>query len=112
MAELLGLISSVVTVAQLATETVKHTKSFLQAHEEFEALQAKPVVITANLSNAKCTIEQLDLFIKAKVLRDVDGTSRPRRASWLRHKSEIRKIHDTLKEYRENILAAMSASVL
>ncbi|KAK5464932.1 hypothetical protein LTS15_001495 [Exophiala xenobiotica] len=138
MAELLGLISSVVTVAQLATETVKHTKSFLQAHEEFEALQAslpshshsyaatadsgahrnnlnispKSVVITANLSKAKCTIEQLDLFIKAKVLRDVDGTSRPRRASWLRHKSEIRKIHDTLKEYRENILAAMSASVL
>jgi hypothetical protein len=42
MAELLGLISSVVTVAQLATETVKHTKSFLQAHEEFEALQASP----------------------------------------------------------------------
>jgi hypothetical protein len=70
------------------------------------------VVITANLSKAKCTIEQLDLFIKAKILRNVDGASRPRRASWLRHKSEIRKIHDTLKGYRENILAAMSASAL
>jgi hypothetical protein len=40
MAELLGLISSVVTVAQVASETFKHTKSFLQAREEFEALQA------------------------------------------------------------------------
>ena len=64
MAELLGLIASVVAVAQVATETVKHTKSFLQAREEFEALQASlPPHSNSYAATADCGAHRNNLNI-------------------------------------------------
>lgn len=40
MAELLGLISSIITITHTVVEGVRHTKAFYHAHREFEALQA------------------------------------------------------------------------
>ena len=40
MAELIGLIASVITISQAVTEVIKRAKSIYRAQEEFEELQA------------------------------------------------------------------------
>ena len=41
MVEVVGLIASVVTIAQLVIEGIKHARTFYRAQKELEALQAR-----------------------------------------------------------------------
>lgn len=40
MAEVLGIVASVIAVTHVATESLKHVATFFRAHKEFKALQA------------------------------------------------------------------------
>jgi hypothetical protein len=42
--DVIGLIASVITIAQVVTKSVEHAKTFYRAHEEFEALQASNTI--------------------------------------------------------------------
>jgi hypothetical protein len=44
MLDIVGLIASVITIAQVVTEAVDLAKTFYRAPQEFEALQASRVV--------------------------------------------------------------------
>ena len=104
MAEAAGLIASVITIIQVATNSVEYVKSVYRATEEFEALREQlqhfaslvkeinnqhpsfsSTVITTSLSRAKLTIQRLDQLIKLKILKDVNGKSRARRRAWTRN---------------------------
>ncbi|KAF2799354.1 hypothetical protein K505DRAFT_294860 [Melanomma pulvis-pyrius CBS 109.77] len=67
--------------------------------------------VTTSLSNAKRDIEKLDQVIKKHILPNA-STSRARRAAWMRYKSKICRLQDSLKEHRQNIVVVVSAKSL
>ena len=131
MAEVVGLIASVLTVGHGVVEAVKCAKSIYRAQQEFETLQEQlqdfmslmdemqiqhafstsPAIATG-LLRAKRTIDQLDQLIQQKLLRHVNGTAQTRRRAWMRHKSKIRKFQLALKDHMTNFLNATSSNTL
>ena len=131
MAEMVGLIASVVAVGHGAISAVKCVNSVYRAQQDFETLQeqlqdfvtlveemqrqhassASPALATG-LSNAKRTIDQLDQLIQRKLLRHKDGTAQTRRRAWMRHKSKIRKFQLALREHVARLSAATSSTNL
>ena len=92
-------------------EQVGNFTSILKEIDDQQALSLS-TVITRNLSRAKLTLEQLDQLIRARILKNVNGTSRARRRAWTRNKSKVGKFQDALKDHRMDLLAAISANSL
>ncbi|KAN0102667.1 hypothetical protein V8E51_010980 [Hyaloscypha variabilis] len=102
--DVVGSITTVITLAQVVVEGIKIAKTLYQAPEELAALQQ------TTLSRVQLTIEELHQLIQKKILKNVNGTLRARRRAWARNKSTIYRLRDTLKESRENLLAALTAN--
>ena len=87
------------------------TESFLILVNEIkiQPVDSLSTAICKTLSRARYDLEQVNHILQAKVLRNVDGTSRARRRAWARDKSKIYKIREALKEHRLDLMAAMGA---
>ncbi|KAG4441393.1 hypothetical protein IFR05_003150 [Cadophora sp. M221] len=127
--EVVGVVASVVTLAQLVIEGVKLAKTLYAAPDDLAALQEQlenfnslvqeidrsqgegtDGIITQSLTRAKLSIEQLHQLIQIKLLKNLNGgTSRARRRAWTRNKSKILALRDVLKECRDNLSVALSA---
>ncbi|KAL8789478.1 MAG: hypothetical protein Q9195_006803 [Heterodermia aff. obscurata] len=129
MAEVIGLIASLVTMATLVNEGIKRAKLLYQAADELKTEQIEDLTnllheidrqptaslsatISTSLLRAKLTLEQLDQIVKIKLLRNAEGGSRARHRAWVRNKSKVCKIQKALKEHRLNLIAAMGVTNL
>ncbi|KAF2804368.1 uncharacterized protein BDZ99DRAFT_502580 [Mytilinidion resinicola] len=132
MAEILGLIASVITLAHVLDATVKRARPFFKAEKEFQKLQASLSEsarmssliaeikaesldsssgrLTAILLDSQRTIEQLNRIIQGKLLRHKNGTDRARRKSWFRHKSKVVKLQSALRALRDDLLATVNVN--
>ncbi|KAJ9615291.1 hypothetical protein H2200_001366 [Cladophialophora chaetospira] len=98
-------------MAELQQSNLEHFTELVHEIEQQQPL-IDSAAIAANLARAKNAIDQLNRLISEKILTNGGSKSKTRRVSWARHKTEIRKIHSALKQYKDNILTATSANIL
>ena len=129
MAEVVGAIASVVTIAQLAIQGVKSAKSFYRAQDELQTLLeqledftrlvaeveshltvSNSTLVADCLRRARASIDKLDQIVRRKILVTIKGTALTRRRAWMKNKSKICRLQDALKEHRAGLLVATSAN--
>ncbi|RSM05402.1 hypothetical protein CDV31_009640 [Fusarium ambrosium] len=134
MAEVLGFIASVCALAHAAKgvgEGIGQVIEMYKAPEEIKSLREQLLlfqsvlqitdmaiegqpddVLCCMVSRARCIMDDLSHVISTKLLRNGSGSNRARRRAWMRHKAKILRLKDKLVEVRENILVALSSSIL
>jgi len=128
--DVVGLVASVITLAQVVIGAVKLAKTLYKAPEELQALQDQlenfnnlvqeiddlhmnnsSTDVAKSLAKAQVTIEQLHQLIQVKLLRNLNGgTSRARRRAWARNRAKVHSLRDALRESRENLVTTLSAN--
>ncbi|PVH89984.1 hypothetical protein DL98DRAFT_647652 [Cadophora sp. DSE1049] len=127
--EVVGAVASIVTLTKLVLDGVKLAKTLYKAPDDLAALQDQlecfnvmlaeiekchnhdwPGLVSTTLGRARLTIEQIHQLVELKLLKTNGSTSRARRRAWARHKSKIHSLRDALRECRENLTTALSAS--
>ena len=83
-------------------------RSVVQTLNTAAVLSMQNVLLRA-LSDARGIVEELYQMITVKLVRQGNGSGR---AAWWRNKSRIVRLHESLKEARANLLAALSADLL
>jgi hypothetical protein len=83
----------------------------LQAAEVTNEGQGDELLSTP-ISRAMTILKDLQEVINAKLIAQGRGSDRVRRTAWLLNKSRIVSLHDNLKETRETLWVAISASLL
>ncbi|KAN0098306.1 hypothetical protein V8E51_013969 [Hyaloscypha variabilis] len=126
----MDVIGSIIGLCQIVAKGVEVAKTLYHAPEELAALQEKVqdfkhlvqqtdslhvhsdrAIVRNALSKAQATVQQLDQFIKAKLLTSIHGgTERARRRAWGRNKSKVQKFRIAILESKENLVAALSAN--
>ncbi|MCJ1429915.1 hypothetical protein MMC29_007830 [Sticta canariensis] len=131
MAEVIGLVASVITITAVLTKSVKAVKEYYRAFEEVEALEAQvehfsillegihrqegvynSAAVATILSTVNSTLEKLNQLVQVELVKNMHGTSRARKRAWARNKSKVYKMQNELKELRASLTAAMGASSL
>lgn len=93
MAEVVGLIASIVTVCQAKPGSCKEDG------------------LNCALSRAQRIIEQLHRVIVEELIKQGDGSHRIRRRAWMMNKSKIVNLYEDLKDVREALLIALSTEI-
>jgi len=127
--EVVGAVASIVTLTKLVLDGVRIAKTLYKAPDDLAALQDQlenfngmlaeiekshnhvlPGPVFTTLERSKLAIEQIRQLVELKLLKTNGSTSRARRRAWARHKSKIHSLRDILRECRENLTIALSAS--
>jgi hypothetical protein len=152
MAEVMGVISSVLAVSETVIGGVKLAGELYRAPEEIRALDVcdalpdgtlsrilKPLqdqvrsfrnlvsqiyavapsgstsldgVLSQPLCSAQHAIQELDFLLKAKLLKQGQGSNRARRRAWLRHKSSISLLRSKLRDAREMLSIGLNTYLM
>ncbi|MCJ1385587.1 hypothetical protein MMC17_008710 [Xylographa soralifera] len=101
MGDVVGLIASVIAIAQVVTEGVKHAKTFFQAQKELEALQARvfsedPLVIGVSLKYYPEQLEHFTNLIKEIHSQHTMSSSAVITASVLRAKLTMEQLNQLI----------------
>ncbi|KAH7080205.1 hypothetical protein BKA63DRAFT_237874 [Paraphoma chrysanthemicola] len=128
MAEVVGVIASVVTVTKALITGVELVKTLYQAEAEVQLLLGRlnrfadivaeissraeltqSPIITSNLASSKRTVDRLNTIIQTKVLRCSKAGQKIRRKAWLRNKSKIIALQADLELHKDSLVTAMGA---
>ncbi|KAI9699574.1 MAG: hypothetical protein M1820_007073 [Bogoriella megaspora] len=134
MAEIVGLISAVITLNTGTAKGISLARAIYKAQEEFDTLQEQlehftqfldalrgvldrhagvpSPLLLSSLQRAKETVQRLDLVIREKVVKDVGGTKKAHRAAWIKNKPRLLELKAALRESQSDVLAAMSVDNL
>lgn len=66
--------------------------------------------MATTLSGGKKIIEQLHQLVAVKLVRHGEGSDRARRRAWVRDKSKILTLCNSLKDVRETLVVALTAN--
>lgn len=69
-----------------------------------------PSNVVTTLGKAKVTLEQLQSLLEIKIINKVNSSSRIRRSAWARNRSKAYRIQSSLKEYRRNLVIALTVN--
>ncbi|KAI0165377.1 hypothetical protein GGR52DRAFT_585411 [Hypoxylon sp. FL1284] len=130
MAEVVGLVASIISVSKVVTGGVAMIGELYKAPEEVrtlkeqiqvfqcvlqvvEGLTGQPTdALVTTLRRAQKTVEDLHQLVIVKLIRQGSWSGRARRRAWLRNKSKIATLRDNLRDARETLWVALSASSL
>jgi hypothetical protein len=69
-------------------------------------------IVGTTLSRGQQIIEQLHQLVTVKLVKHGRGSDRARRRAWVRNKSKVLRLRDSLKEARETIVVALTANTM
>ena len=129
MAEIFGLVASIVTISKTLYYGIETAKTLYQTVDDLRCLQDELQdfsELMVNLENlhfdksfnivepalirVKFTIEQICQIIQVKILKNKNGSWRARKRAWFRNRSRLMRLRDSLRESKNELSIAMSAN--
>ncbi|KAF2181029.1 hypothetical protein K469DRAFT_692278 [Zopfia rhizophila CBS 207.26] len=131
MADIVGVVASVITVAQTVLSGIKIARELYKAPEEIQTLEEQVQIfhriiqavekmreapaesaLSDPLSRAQKVIEELHVLLHDKLLGQGRGLNRARRMAWLQNKRKIVTLCGKLKCATNALCVAMSKDLM
>lgn len=127
MAELLGTVASILTLAEVAGKGAKVARQLHQAEdglhklqeslqlyrtalEHVKTLQNRGTFLTQVIARGDATLARLDTLVEKRLTRRAEGVVTVRRRAWVRSQYKIGQLIGAIKETNELIMLALVAS--